>query len=142
MPMTPDGLTVLVVEDAEPLRKMIVAMLLDGGYAIVEAPDGEEALRVIEGERVGIDLVLTDVIMPRMNGTELATRLWQIRPGMPVLFMSGYSENPLTEGVRNGACFLRKPFTSQGLIERVRHAIAGTANHAARNGNGVVSGAD
>jgi two-component system, cell cycle sensor histidine kinase and response regulator CckA len=120
-----------VVEDAEPLRKMIASMLRAGGYQVLEAADGTEALAVFAQECASIDLILTDVLMPRMNGTELADRLSLLRRECPVVFMSGYVDNSVVESVmnRNGS-FLRKPFTAQTLVAFVRRNLerAGTAS--------------
>jgi CheY-like chemotaxis protein len=116
--------TVLVVEDMEPLCKMIASMLRESGYRVVEAANGADALAAFDREAHSIQLVLTDIIMPRMNGTELALRLSQIRPGLPVLFMSGYTDDPVVRVVeRDGTFFLRKPFTAQVLIETVRRVL-------------------
>jgi two-component system, cell cycle sensor histidine kinase and response regulator CckA len=118
-----------VVEDAEPLRKMIASMLRAGGYQVLEAADGTEALAVFAQECESIDLILTDVLMPRMNGTELADRLSLLRRECPVVFMSGYVDNSVVESVMNGnGSFLRKPFTAQTLVAFVRRNLehAGT----------------
>jgi two-component system, cell cycle sensor histidine kinase and response regulator CckA len=126
---SPQGITVLVVEDTGPLCKMIGRMLRDSGYTVLEAADGAEALAlVVNREADGIQLVLTDVIMPQMKGTELADRLSQLRPELPVLFMSGFADDPVVHGVAkaNGR-FLRKPFTAKVLIEAVNHAVARAA---------------
>jgi two-component system, cell cycle sensor histidine kinase and response regulator CckA len=81
--------TVLVVEDAGPLCEMICSMLRDRGYSVLQAADGVEALSLLESQGDRIQLVLTDVVMPRMSGKELARRLSEMRPDLPVLFMSG-----------------------------------------------------
>jgi two-component system, cell cycle sensor histidine kinase and response regulator CckA len=124
-----------VVEDAEPLRKMIASMLRKGGYQVLEAADGTEALAVFAQERDSIDLILTDVVMPRMNGRELADRLSLLHRGCPVVFMSGYLDNSVIESVMSGnGSFLRKPFTAQTLMAFVRRNLehagegAGAAN--------------
>lgn len=127
--------TVLLVEDADQLRKMISSMLRAGGYEVLEAADGTEALAVFARESDAIDLILTDVVMPRMNGTELADRLWLLRRECPVVFMSGYVDNCVVESVmRGGGSFLRKPFTAQTLVAFVGRCLgqvterAGTAS--------------
>jgi two-component system, cell cycle sensor histidine kinase and response regulator CckA len=117
-PTSPRVRTVLVVEDAESLRKMIVSMLETNGYNVLEASNGADALSIFAREGDHIDLVLTDVIMPQMNGKELADRLSLLRRNCPVVFMSGYVEDPVVEGVMTGSArFLRKPFTAQALVE-------------------------
>jgi two-component system cell cycle sensor histidine kinase/response regulator CckA len=116
--------TVLVVEDAESLRKMIVSMLGASGYNVLEASNGADALSVFAQEGGHIDLVLTDVIMPQMDGKELADRLSLLRCDCPVVFMSGYVEDPVVERVMNGSAhFLRKPFTAQALVEVIRRSL-------------------
>ena len=97
----PDGHNgvILVVEDAESIRKMVCAMLTQWGYSCLDASDGAEALRLVEGAPDAIDLVLTDVIMPKMGGAELARRLASIRPGLRILFMSGYTEDPIVRAI-------------------------------------------
>ena len=115
--------TILVVEDGESVRKMICAMLTQNGYQCLEASDGNEALGLLRG--IGsVNLVLTDLMMPGMNGTELARHLSRDYPEIRIMFMSGYSEDPVihsTEGARG--LFLAKPFTASALTERVRQAL-------------------
>jgi two-component system, cell cycle sensor histidine kinase and response regulator CckA len=116
--------TVLVVEDAEPLRKMIASVLRSSGFTVIEAANGEEALAAFALDPDQIDLVLTDVIMPRMSGKELAERLSALSNNCPVVFMSGYVEDPVVEGVMNGSVnFVHKPFTAQTLLEVIRRNL-------------------
>lgn len=128
------GATVLVVEDARPLCEMISSMLRDSGYNVLQAADGVEALSLLESSGDRIQLVLTDIIMPRMSGGELARRLSEIRPNLPVMFMSGYAEDPVLQGVSDGTSFLRKPFTAAVLIEAVRRVLAGSSTPTQNNG--------
>jgi CheY-like chemotaxis protein len=115
--------TVLVVDDAEPIRKMVCMMLAQCGFSCLEAADGLEALRVLE-DGTQVQLVLTDVIMPNMDGAELARRLASMRPETRVLFMSGYSDDPIVKSVeRSSGAFLAKPFTVATLTEKVRQAL-------------------
>src|SRR5690349_15999972 len=108
--------TILVVEDAEPIRKMVCAMLSQAGYRCMEAGDGEEAFRLVHGAPSAMDLVLTDVVMPKMGGPELARRLSSLRPDLRILFMSGYSEDPVVRSLeRSASIFLAKPFTAGAL---------------------------
>ncbi len=103
---------------------MISSVLRANGYNVLEAPDGATALRLFERERERVDLILTDVAMPRMNGRELAERVSELRGACPVVFMSGYMEDPFVESVVNGnACFLRKPFTAQSLVDVIRRNL-------------------
>lgn len=116
--------TILVVDDAEVIRKMVCAMLVQNGYGCLEACDGQEALRTLEGEPVQVHLVLTDVSMPGMGGAELASRLARERPEMRVMFMSGYSERPVVRHVeRTPSVFLPKPFTAGVLMEKIRQVL-------------------
>jgi PAS domain S-box-containing protein len=117
--------TILVVEDEEDVREGIARLLADHAYNVVSAPDGAEALRMVAEFDGAIDLLLTDLVMPGMSGGELAETLLLERPGIGVLFMSGYpqglseeSYTPAAEGV------LSKPFTERGLLEAVRESIA------------------
>jgi two-component system, cell cycle sensor histidine kinase and response regulator CckA len=114
---------ILVVEDAETIRKMVCAMLNQSGYRCIDAGDGEEALRLVERAQ-DIDLVLTDVMMPKMGGAELARRLSRLRPDLRIVFMSGYSEDPIVRTIeRSPSIFLAKPFTATALMEKVRHTL-------------------
>ncbi len=117
------GETILVVEDAEIIRKMVCMMLRQSGYECLEAADGAEALRVLDGTEI-VRLVLTDVVMPNMGGAELAQYLAKLRPELRIIFMSGYSDLPVVQSVRESqAAFLAKPFTAAALTEKVREAL-------------------
>jgi two-component system cell cycle sensor histidine kinase/response regulator CckA len=114
---------ILVVEDAETIRKLVCAMLSQSGYRCMDACDGEEALRQIES-RDAVDLVLTDVMMPKMGGVELARRLSSLRPDLRVVFMSGYSDDPVVRTIeRSPSIFLPKPFTTAALMGKVREIL-------------------
>ncbi|HEV3199071.1 MAG TPA: response regulator [Bryobacteraceae bacterium] len=115
--------TILVVEDSLAVRKMVCAMLTQTGYNCLEAGDGAEALRLLK-EAEDVQLVLTDVIMPNMDGPELAHQLSQIRPDLRILFMSGYVEDAVVRSIgRTSSLFLSKPFTAAALMEKVRQAL-------------------
>jgi len=113
------GRRLLVVEDDDGVRRSTARMLREFGFEVVEASTGEEALA---RAREGLDLVVTDVIMPGMPGTELATRLRAFRPGLPVVFLSGY-EDLKTEKLPEGALFLGKPFMKSALLDLVDRAL-------------------
>ncbi len=115
--------TILVVEDGEAVRKMICAMLAQNGYHCFEAADGPEALGMLRGMG-GVNLVLTDMMMPGMNGAELAKAISKDYPHIRIVFMSGYSDDSLIR-TPNGAAglFLAKPFTASALTETVRMAL-------------------
>lgn len=119
------GEHILVVEDDESLRRLTVALLAKLGYRVTVAADGAEALRLVELERLEPDLVLTDVIMPLMSGTELVEQLRRTRPHQKALYMSGYTESAiaLNGDLPSGTLFINKPFTLDGLAARVREAL-------------------
>ena len=119
------GETILVVEDAEAVRKLVCAMLANGGYQYLEAGDGEEALQLVEDRPQSFHLVLTDIVMPGMNGVELARHLNRIRPEVRVVFMSGYADDPLMEKIDRDALLLSKPFTAATLLDAIRHSLSG-----------------
>jgi PAS domain S-box-containing protein len=117
--------TVLVVEDEEAVRLIVRRVLREQGYAILEARDGNEALRICAQKGDSIDLVLSDVIMPGMGGRELSRALAISRPTLPILFMSGYNDDGDLAGAGGdiGAGVLAKPFTSETLARQVREAL-------------------
>jgi signal transduction histidine kinase len=118
--------TVLVVEDQELLRGVVRESLERFGYHVLEATDGEAALAVVEAHAAEIDLVLTDVVMPHMNGVDLAARLRATRPGLRVLFMSGYTQDMVARHglLEPGTLLLEKPFTALALAGKIREAMA------------------
>ena len=114
--------TVLVVEDEDAVRHIVRRVLEEQGYVLVEARDGHEALRVCAERGDQIDLVLSDVIMPGMGGRQLARALASTHPTLPVMFMSGYSDDgELAGGIESGV--LAKPFTAETLARQVREAL-------------------
>ncbi len=117
--------TILLVEDEDVVRELAREALQDGGYTVLEARHPGEALLVAERQGDGLDLLLTDVVMPHMSGPELAQRLREQRPGLRVLFMSGYTDDAtLRHGVqRSEVFFLQKPFTPDVLARRVRETL-------------------
>jgi PAS domain S-box-containing protein len=121
------GETVLLVDDEDRVRDAVRRMLSGAGYKVLEAFDGEEALRVAERFRGTIELLVTDVVMRRMSGTELVERIAPIRPEMKVLFMSGYpAENDLEEALSaDGLEYLQKPFTADALCAKARALLDG-----------------
>ncbi len=116
--------TILVVEDGAAVRQLVSQMLLHLGYHVLQAESAEDALRLWGIQQPPIDLVLTDVVMPGMSGVDLARRLERIRPGVRILFMSGYAEPPVLRGVGQSR-FLQKPFTSITLGARIREILDG-----------------
>ncbi|GAB4372283.1 MAG: hypothetical protein Kow00128_20900 [Deltaproteobacteria bacterium] len=132
--------TVLVVEDEEPVRTLICDVLRREGYDLLEAADGEEALRVVSRYDGSISLVVTDLVMPGMNGRDLGKALRSGHPGIAVLYTSGYPGEPfLTEGaLEEGSRYLQKPFSPEALSRAVgemlgpRPAGAGTVRQPVR----------
>lgn len=118
--------TILVVEDEDLVRRIVCETLEATGYQVIEARGPQEALRFTTGAKARIDLLLTDVVMPGMNGRELYQKLEAIQPELRVLFTSGYTDNVIVHhGVLDpGLNFLQKPFTLQGLREKVRESLA------------------
>lgn len=124
LPRARPGELILVVEDEEQVRRMSLDALGELGYEVLEAPDGEHALRVIE-QRPDIRLLFTDVVMPGINGRELADRARSFRPDLPVLYTTGYTRNAV---VHNGVVdvdvfFIPKPFTVEQLALKLRTVL-------------------
>ena len=119
--------TILLVEDKDDVRKIVRTGLENDGYCVIEACDGEQALQKSVQFSGKIDLLLTDVVMPRMGGPLLAEALRKSRPGIRVLFMSGYTDDiVLKQGILNAEeVLLQKPFTSATLSRKVRSILDG-----------------
>jgi CheY-like chemotaxis protein len=117
--------TVLVAEDQDDLRRLVVTVLESRGYRVLDAADGAGALRLSEETEEVIDLLLTDVIMPDLTGKQVADRIQQARPGIRVLFMSGYADELIArKGVLDrGVSFLQKPFTIDTLVTKIREVL-------------------
>ena len=119
--------TVLLVEDEPLVREIAESALSDQGYQVLEAEHGEEALRVAGEHGDEIPLVLTDVVMPKMGGRELVEQLRKVRPGIRVLYMSGYAASIDDQDViEPGTSFLRKPFTLADMLRKVREVLDAT----------------
>jgi len=117
--------TVLLVEDEDGVRALIRQVLHRNGYTVLQASHGGEALLLCERHEGKIDLLLTDVVLTHMSGTELAQRLLKLRPDMRVLYMSGYTDEAIVQhGVLSpGTQFLQKPFTNEFLARMVREVL-------------------
>jgi two-component system, cell cycle sensor histidine kinase and response regulator CckA len=120
-----DERTILVVDDAQDILILLKLMLETHGYRALLAPGAEAALRFLRQDELIVDLLLTDVVMPGMNGTDLARAVRELRPGLPVLFMSGYVD---TDAVHlkvwdDAVSCLKKPFTEEALLGKVREIL-------------------
>jgi len=117
--------TILLVEDEAMVRRLARTVLQESGYRVLEAANGPEALSTAKQHQGSIDLLVTDVVMPRMSGREVADRLTSQRPKMKVLFMSGHTEDAIIHhGVlEEQFAFLPKPFTPGALSIKVREAL-------------------
>ncbi len=117
--------TVLLVEDEIDVRDMLREMLTDNGYTVIEAGSGPEALAVAEKADYQFDVMLTDVVMPKMNGPELAEEMGKIVPDLRVLYMSGYMEKVIVDrGVLDrDFIFIDKPFSGEAMLRKLREAI-------------------
>ena len=117
--------TILLVEDEPNLRRLARQYLERQGYKILEAEDGAAALQIVDGHKGTIDLLLTDIIMPGMNGRELAAHITKLVPAIRVLYMSGYTENAVGhDGMLDaGINLLQKPFSLPALKDRVREVL-------------------
>jgi PAS domain S-box-containing protein len=123
--------TVLLVEDEEQVRAILKNILEDHGYCVLSASNGEEALAISQDLAREIELMITDVVMPQMSGRELAERVLELRPTLPVLFMSGYTDDAI---VRHGLLdeklnFIQKPFDSAGVARKVRELLDSQPAH-------------
>ena len=128
------GEVILVVEDEESVRTMIARTLEAEGYQVREAGDGQEALALLEENAGAVDLIITDLAMPQVSGRELAERVGRSRPDLPVLFISGYTDD---EMIRRGLIepnqpFISKPFTPDTLAARVRALLDQAATRGTR----------
>jgi PAS domain S-box-containing protein len=135
-PPPAEGETVMVVEDEEPVRTAAARILADHGYEVLTAGSGEEALsRLEQGARP--DLILTDVVMEGMSGSELAEQVREAHPHLPVIYMTGYTEDVrLRHGVRRGeATLLEKPFTRSLLLRTLHDELAAAKAAALSNGD-------
>jgi two-component system cell cycle sensor histidine kinase/response regulator CckA len=122
--------TILVVEDEEGVRKLVSAVLNNGGYTVMEAAHGNAALSIYEKNSHKIDLLLTDVVMPQMNGFELGEQLSLKNPDLQILYMSGYRDSPANRPPGEPPkAFLNKPFTPDSLLAKVREVLDAGGAH-------------
>ncbi len=117
--------TILVAEDEEEVRQLVRKTLQEKGYTVIAAPHGEEAVQLFNSYNGKIDLILTDVVMPKMSGRELANRIRSAHPDMNILFMSGYTDNAIVNhGILDKETnFIQKPFTPKSLLNKIRTVL-------------------
>ncbi len=117
--------TILVVEDDASVRQLVADVLKSQGYRVLAAADAEDAAKTSTRYGQTIDLLLTDLVMPKLNGRQLAEHLAFLRPGMKVMFMSGYTDDAIVRRglLRPGVAFIQKPFTPQTLVRKVRAVL-------------------
>jgi two-component system, cell cycle sensor histidine kinase and response regulator CckA len=112
---------ILVVDDEKDVRNLVRMLAERAGYRVTEAPDAEEALRLIEERLLEPQLLLTDIVMPGVNGLALAARAHHIRPSLPVIFMTGFADE--YQAQLSGSVCLRKPFKAAELITAIEDVI-------------------
>lgn len=115
--------TILVVEDAEPLRRLMTEVLESAGYRVLPASGGPQAMELLEHYGAPVHLVISDVVMPGMSGHQLAARLMQVRPRLKVLLTSGYAAPTESDSGTITKPFLAKPYTVAELTGKVREVL-------------------
>mgnify|MGYP001792053472 CR=1 FL=1 len=117
--------TILLVEDENQVRRVLVRMLQAAGYVVHEVASAEDAIALLTTSAVQFDLLLTDVVLPRMGGGALAEQASKMRPGIRVLFTSGYSADTVLQRrlLQRDVVLLQKPFTTESLVRKVREAL-------------------
>ncbi len=124
--MIPRGTeTILVAEDETGVRELACDFLQSHGYRVLQATDAGHALRLAEENPTRVQLLLSDVVMPGMRGTELASRVLQLNPAVRVLYVSGYTDNAIVQQgfLEPGTNFLSKPFSRDSLLRKVRQVL-------------------
>lgn len=116
--------TILLVEDEDAVRAFSTRALANKGYSVLDAPGGETALEILKAHGQSPDLVITDVIMPEMDGPTLATKVREMYPDVPIIFVSGYTEDKFKGQFGENTYFLPKPFTLQQLAAKVKEVLA------------------
>ena len=118
------GNTILIAEDNEGVRALTVRILTSAGYRVFEGCDGVDAIETLRSLPEPIDLLITDIMMPRMNGSELTAHFQRIQPGTPILLISGYiDEDHVRRAFSSPDAILPKPFTPDALLARVAELI-------------------
>ncbi len=115
--------TILLVEDSEPVRKLTRSLLMDSGYTVLEADHPRKAIEIVRTHKGHIHLLLTDLVMPEMNGQALAVKLLQLRPDMKVVYTSGYTSFSHSSLLDSDLVLLPKPFTKDSLLQKLRQVL-------------------
>ena len=117
--------TILLVDDEDSIRDFLAEILSEQGYKVIEATNGEEGLQVFKGYNEKIDLLISDITMPKMSGPELATKLRELQPKLKALFISGNVGNEYIneQTADSKTSFLQKPFTYDSIISKVREIL-------------------
>lgn len=118
--------TILLVDDEQEVRSVIAEMLREMNCRVLEAASGHEALAASDAHPGDIDLLLTDLIMPGMTGRMLADMLRPRRPGIVVVFISGYVDDSHSSLTEQGLYYIKKPITAEALLEKISEALSGT----------------
>lgn len=123
------GESILLVDDDASIRTLVADVLKCAGYRVIAARSGADAIDAMHANNIPVDLVITDIVMPKVSGTELFAMVSRMQPRLPVLLMSGYSDGALTaSGLVDGRTeFLAKPFRAEVLLARVRALLDAAA---------------
>ena len=119
----PEKTTILLVDDEQSVRSIVMKILQRAKYKVLEAENGEAAIRISDSHPDKIDLLISDMYMPGLRGPEVAQALAPKRPGLRILFMSGYADHDSRSGVPSGANFLNKPFSGKELAAKVEEVL-------------------
>jgi two-component system, cell cycle sensor histidine kinase and response regulator CckA len=122
---SPEQTTVLLVDDEQSVRSIVLRILKRAKYNVIEADSGDAALRAAADHQGPIHIIVTDMYMPGMRGPEVVEALSKLRPGLKALFMSGYADQDSRTAVPEGANFLHKPFSGQDLTGAVEAVLKG-----------------
>jgi two-component system cell cycle sensor histidine kinase/response regulator CckA len=123
--VSPEQTTVLLVDDEQSVRSIVLKILRRAKYNVIEAENGDAALKAASAHTGPIHIVVTDMYMPGMRGPEVVEALSKLRPGLRALFMSGYADQDSRTAVPAGANFLHKPFSGQDLTRAVEAVLKG-----------------
>lgn len=127
---SPSSSVILLVEDESIVREITGEVLSHAGYQVLESGNAREALQIASDHQGKIDLLLTDIVMPEMNGADLAHHMRNYRPNIITVFMSGYAEQDLLRKTKlSSAIHIQKPFTVAALLSRLSEALTAGADH-------------